>query len=485
MMPASLTALALLVADLLIRVGLSIRVIMRRRPVGASLAWLMIILIFPFAGAAIYLLFGELRLGRRRAGYAARIHGPYQHWLGDLRGRSHVDWSLVGAECEPQARLSEVAGGIPALPGNDLHLLDDAEAVFDALIADIDAALRTCHMEFYIWYAGGRADEVGQALLRAGARGVACRVLVDAVGSHEFLRSGLAGRLREGGISVRAALRVGPLRMLCVRFDLRLHRKIVVIDGEVAYTGSLNLVDPRYFKQGAHVGQWVDAMVRLRGPAVEALAITFLEDWELETGEGVDRLGQTGDVHPLESRGQAVVQVIPSGPVVRDESIQAVLLGAIYAARRELVMTTPYFVPDESLVMALITAALRGVEVTLVVPARVDSRLARLASQPHKGELLEAGVRIAEFRGGLLHTKSVTVDGELSLFGSLNLDPRSLILNFEITLAVYDRAFTASLRTLQRSYIERSMPMDLDGWRERSLPRQFAENAARLLSPLL
>ncbi len=485
MMPASLTALALLVADLLIRVGLSIRVIMRRRPVGASLAWLMIILIFPFAGAAIYLLFGELRLGRRRAGYAARIHGPYQHWLGDLRGRSHVDWSLVGAECEPQARLSEVAGGIPALPGNDLHLLDDAEAVFDALIADIDAALRTCHMEFYIWYAGGRADEVGQALLRAGARGVACRVLVDAVGSHEFLRSGLAGRLREGGISVRAALRVGPLRMLFVRFDLRLHRKIVVIDGEVAYTGSLNLVDPRYFKQGAHVGQWVDAMVRLRGPAVEALAITFLEDWELETGEGVDRLGQTGDVHPLESRGQAVVQVIPSGPVVRDESIQAVLLGAIYAARRELVMTTPYFVPDESLVMALITAALRGVEVTLVVPARVDSRLARLASQPHKGELLEAGVRIAEFRGGLLHTKSVTVDGELSLFGSLNLDPRSLILNFEITLAVYDRAFTASLRTLQRSYIERSMPMDLDGWRERSLPRQFAENAARLLSPLL
>ena len=128
------------------------------------------------------------------------------------------------------------------------------------------------------------------------------------------------------------------------------------------------------------------------------------------------------------------MQVVPSGPVVREESIQAVLLGAIYAARRELVMTTPYFVPDESLVMALMSAALRGVEVTLVVPARVDSRLARLASQPHKGELLEAGVRIAEFQGGLLHTKSVTVDGELSLFGSLNLDPRSLILNFEITL---------------------------------------------------
>jgi len=162
-----------------------------------------------------------------------------------------------------------------------------------------------------------------------------------------------------------------------------------------------------------------------------------------------------------------------------------VLLGAIYAARRELVMTTPYFVPDESLVMALITAALRGVEVTLVLPARVDSRLARLASQPPKGELLEAGVRIAEFQGGLMQTTSVTVDGQLSLFGSLNLDPRSLILNFEITLSVYDRAFTASLRALQRSYIERSTPMDPVGWRERPFPRRFAENAARLLSPLL
>ena len=485
MVPASLTALAVLVADLLIRVGLSVRVIMRRRPVGVSLAWLTIILIFPFAGAAIYLLFGELRLGRRRAVYAARIHGPYQRWLGDLRGRSHVDWSIVGTECEPQARLSEVAGGIPALAGNELHLLDDAEAVFDALLADIAAARRTVHMEFYIWYVGGRADEVAEALLRARARGVTCRVLVDAVGSHEFLRSGLARRLREAGVAVRAALPVSPLRMLFVRFDLRLHRKIVVIDGEVAYTGSLNLVDPRYFKQGAHVGQWVDAMVRLRGPAVEALAITFLEDWELETGEGVDRLRETGDVHPLASRGQAVVQVVPSGPVVREESIQAVLLGAIYAARRELVMTTPYFVPDESLVMALVTAALRGVDVTIVLPARVDSRLARLASQPHKGELLEAGVRIAEFQGGLMHTKSVTVDGELSLFGSLNLDPRSLILNFEITLSVYDRAFTASLRALQRSYVERSTPMDLVGWRERSFARRFAENAARLLSPLL
>jgi cardiolipin synthase len=226
-------------------------------------------------------------------------------------------------------------------------------------------------------------------------------------------------------------------------------------------------------------------MVRVRGPAVEGLALTFLEDWELETGEGVERLQQTGDVHPLEPAGTAVVQVLPSGPVVREESIQAVLLMAIYAARRELVMTTPYFVPDESLLMAMMSAALRGVAVTLVVPARIDSRLTRLASQPHQGDLLEAGVRIARYEDGLLHTKSVTVDGELSLFGSLNLDPRSLVLNFEITLCVYDQEFTAQLRALQQTYVDRSTFMDLTAWHDRSGLRKLAENSARLLSPLL
>jgi cardiolipin synthase len=482
---ASWTALAVVAADYLIRIGLSARVIMRRKPVGFTLAWLTILMVFPFVGAFIYLLFGELRLGTRRADYTERIHSLYQRWLVDLRGRADVDWKSVGVECEPLARLTESAGGIPALSGNAWLLLDHAEAVFRSLIADIDAARRTCHMEFYIWGLGGMADEVVEALLRASARGVICRVLVDAVGGHAFFRSDRVGRLRQGGVKVQAAMPVNLFRMLFVRFDLRLHRKIVVIDGETAYTGSLNLVDPRFFKREAEVGQWVDAMVRIQGPAVEALAITFLEDWELETGEGIERLRETGDAHPRAASGTALVQVIPSGPLLGPESIQAVLLMTIYAARRELVLTTPYFVPDETLVTALTSAALRGVEVTLVVPARVDSKLTHLASQPFKGDLLEAGVHIALFEGGLLHTKSVTVDGELSLFGSLNLDPRSLMLNFEITLAVYDRPFTAGLRVLQQSYIERSTWMDLATWQARPFLRSFAENAARLLSPLL
>jgi len=485
MQDASWITAAVLIADLMIRVGISLRIIMRRHPVGVSLAWVMVVLALPFAGAAVYLIFGELRLGNRRAKWAAEIHEPYQAWLGGLRNRCYIDFSTLGPECEPLAKLTEAAIQIPPMPGNELHLIDRTDDVFRSIIADIDAAERTCHMEFYIWNCGGLADEVAEALLRAARRGVICRVLVDAVGSREFLGSDAARRLRQGGVALQAALPGGLVRGLFVRFDLRMHRKIVILDGETAYTGSLNMVDPRYFKQDAGVGQWVDAMVRVRGPAVEGLAITFLEDWELETGEGVDKLAETGDVHRLEEQGDAVVQVVPSGPLVRNEAIQQILLMAIYAARRELILTTPYFVPDETMLAALISAARRGVRVTIVVPAKVDSLLVRFASQAHKSELLAAGIRIVLFDGGLLHTKSITIDGEISLFGSLNFDPRSLHLNFEITLSIYDRAFTAELRQLQQSYIDQSEAMDLAVWQSRSVLKRFTENLARLVGPLL
>jgi cardiolipin synthase len=481
----SWTATVTFLVDLLIRLGLSVRVIMRRRPVGVSLAWLVIVLLVPFLGAVIYLFVGELWLGRRRAEWAAKIHGPYEKWLAALCRRTHVDWSAVGQQCEPIANLIHNVSDMPALPGNRLQLHATPADIFRALVADIDAAGHTCHLEFYIWNVGGMADEVGEALLRAAARGVICRVLLDAVGSHPFLHSDWAAKLRKAGVMLRAALPGGLIRGVFVRYDLRLHRKIVVIDGEIAYTGSMNLVDPRYFKQTAGVGQWIDAMVRLRGPAVQELAATFIEDWELETGEGLERLGQTADLHAPPDRGHAVVQVAASGPLVQNDAIQQILLMAIYTARKDLVLTTPYFVPEEPLLMALASAAQRGVAVTIVVPARVDSRLVRLASQAHQGDLLLAGARVVLFDGGLLHTKSITVDGELSLFGSLNLDPRSLHLNFEVTLAVYDAEFTCELRKLQQSYIDRSEAMDLEAWQHRPALVRFTENAARLLGPLL
>jgi cardiolipin synthase len=472
-------------ADLVIRIGLTVRVILRRLPVGTSLAWLMIILIFPLVGGVIYLVLGESRLGLRRARRAAAYRESRGPGASQKRLSSGVDVAALGPAGAALARLADATLGAVVLSDNRLELQENAAVAFPALIADIDRAKRSCHLEFYIWSPGGLADEVGAALERAVKRGVQCRVLVDAIGSKAFLKSTLAGDLRRAGVAIVAALPTGLLRLLLRRPDLRMHRKIVVIDDLVGYTGSLNLADPRLFKQNAGVGQWVDALVRVQGPAVDALADTFREDWALETDETIEPVRPATDAPAETSVGKAAVQVLPTGPAARVEAIEQVVLMAIYAATREVVLTTPYFVPSEALLLALLSAAARGVAVTLIVPARVDSRLAHFASRSFQADLLEAGVRVALFKGGLLHTKSITVDGQLSLFGSLNLDPRSLRLDFEITLAIYNAEFTADLRRLQQHYLDGSAVLDLTACRGRSALERFVEDTARLVGPLL
>jgi cardiolipin synthase len=263
-----------------------------------------------------------------------------------------------------------------------------------------------------------------------------------------------------------------------------MHRKIAVIDNMVGYTGSMNIAHPRTFKCDAGVGPWVDAMVRVRGPVVFELALTFLQDWAVQTGEHVS-WPKPAERDGLECAGEAAVQVLATGPLGNVEAIERIVLTALYEAGREILMTTPYFIPSESMLSALVSAARRGVAVTLIVPARVDSRLVHYASRSHQSDLLAAGVRVAQFRDGLLHTKSITVDGRQSLFGSLNLDPRSMRLDFEITLAVHDAAFTGELRRLQESYLARSDDLSLKDCLARGFLEKLAENTTRLLGPVL
>ncbi len=472
-----------LVAHWLILTALSIRVIMRRPPVGVSVAWLAVIFSVPFVGAVAYLLVGERRLGRGRAARIAASIGNVKQWQKDLRHQYGTAATQIEAAAEPIHRHAEHVLGFPAMAGNNIELLDNFQTIFDAIVADIDAAQRRCHVCFYIWHEGGRTADVVNALVRAARRGVQCRALADATGSKSFLRGNLARRLRDAGVELTAALPTGPLRTFFVRRDLRNHRKIVVIDDRVAYTGSQNLVDPRFFKQESGVGEWVDAIARVTGPIAAALDCVFWLDWSVETGRACELPPAAGNGSPAPAG--SMIQVVPSGPDLQPEAIHQLLLTAIYAARRELVMTTPYFVPDDSMLTALLSAALRGVEVTLIVPARNDSRLVRYASVAHFDDLMSAGATIALFKGGLLHTKSLTIDGTISVFGSVNLDMRSLWLDFEISLFVYDAAFTGQLRALQNTYLGNSDRLELDVWRRRPAHRRFTENAFRLLGPLL
>ena len=478
-------AIATYVLHWVLIVGLSARIIMRRRPVGVLLAWMALILSIPFLGILIYLVIGESRIGDRYLKRARAIRDHYTQWMQWLRARAAVDWSLINPQAMPLQRQAESLAGLPALQGNRAELLQDYASVFDSLIEDIEHSTSTCHLEFYIWHNGGLADELLRAVLRAAARGVTCRVLLDAVGSKPFLRSDSAGRLKAAGVQLACALPVGLFTTLATRADLRNHRKLAVIDGEVAYTGSQNLVDPRCFKQNAGVGEWIDAMLRIEGPAVEAIGGTFMFDWETATGDGLEALRGSHDVKHIPERGPVTLQMVPSGPVPQPLAILQMILSMIYAARSELIITTPYFVPDESLLTALISAAHRGVAVTLIVPAKNDSRLVDYASSAVFDDLLAAGVHIAAFEQGLLHTKSITVDGELCLFGSVNMDIRSMWLNFEVSLIVYNRDLSARIRALQMDYLDGSYFLDLRQWRQRSLPRRFAENAAHLLAPVL
>jgi len=309
-------------------------------------------------------------------------------------------------------------------------------------------------------------------------------VLLDAVGSAKFLKSRLLEQLKTGGVDVAVALPVSAISLFRVRPDLRLHRKIVVIDDTVAYTGSFNLVDPRFFKQGAGVGEWVDAMVRLEGPGVLALNALFRWDWEVETGRDLN-FDEKGDSFSVRRPGETDVQLIPSGPGSTGSNVYQPLLMSIYSARREIVVTTPYFVPDEAVSTALLTAAERGVKVTVIIPERNDSRLVHYTCRSYFDDMLAAGIRIYGFGGGLLHTKSVVIDRQLALFGSVNLDVRSFWLDFEVTLGVYNPDFAERLLALHDRYIEKSVLVNLKTWQQRSGRERFVENLARLASPLL
>jgi cardiolipin synthase len=477
----------LAVLDLMVVLAVSLRVIMRRPPSGVALAWMVLVAFLPLIGVMLYLLIGERRVGLRRARRIATLRSGYAKLASRVisDGLTDVHWDKHRPEARGMDRLATSLVGIPTVAGSTAKFYSNSEEILRAIAADVDAAKKSVLMEFYIWNAGGAADEVLEALIRAVKRGVSCRLLVDAVGARPWWRGPQPQRLREAGVQLQAALPVALVTALVSRNDLRLHRKIVVVDGSVAWTGSMNLVDPRYFKQDANCGQWVDAMVRLEGAAVSPLATTMLGDWMLESADSIDSLIATAGLEMTRPEGNEDVQVVPSGPGESGDGLLQMLLAVINSAQEELVLTTPYFVPDDSMLRALRGAAARGVKVDMILPERVDSLLTRYASRSYYDELMERGVRIQLYKKGLLHTKSITADRRISMFGTVNLDMRSLWLNYEVALFVYGHAFAEQLHALQQSYIKDCRLLDPDDWAKRSRVERFLENSLRLLGPVL
>ena len=468
----------------LIVIIVAVRVIDERPATGVALAWLLLVAAIPFGGAIIYFLIGERRFSHQRV---HRFRSSSRELLDAAihEGLVQVDWSRHPRAARNMDQIGRKMGGSQTVSPSIVELFSETDAVFRAMIRDIDAAESSVLMEFYIWNGGGIADEVLEAVIRAAERGVSCRVLVDALGGRPWWRSQQPERLRNAGVLLYAAAPVGLFRTFVGRGDLRLHRKIVVIDSGVAWTGSMNMVDPRFFKQGRGYGQWIDAMVRIEGAAVAPLAATMLGDWVAESDESERELLAGLGLKSVAPQGSIPMQVVASGPGESGETLLLMLMELIGAAQSTLVLTTPYLVPDESLLRALRAAASRGVSVTIIVPEKVDSFLTRYASRSYFDDLLDIGIKVYQYRKGLLHTKSIMVDETMSMFGTVNLDMRSLWLNYEVALFVYDPQFAKALHSLQKSYISESDLLTAERWSNRSLPERFLENTLRLASPLL
>lgn len=478
--------------------GVAVRVISRRRSQGVSLAWLAVLAWLPIVGVVLYVMVGESWVSRGRA---RRMRG-----LADsVRARFEALEAFAATEdpglrpfLGPLNRLARATSPIPALTGNSIELLDDADAFFPAFITAINQAEKTINLMFYIYAPGGRVEAVSDALVAAVQRGVHVRLLADAVGSGPFFDGDWPGKFRAAGVEVRRALPVRALRMLVARVDLRNHRKLAVIDGTTAFTGSMNMADPRVFKQPSGVrggtgsgwsggaasktGPWVDIMARVRGPATHALDLIFALDWHAEA-PGDDLASERPD-HPTNA-GISPVQIISSGPGDNPDDLRRVLLQSIYGAREELVISTPYFVPDDTMLTAMITAAKRGVRTVLIVPERVDSVLVRHASRSYFDDLLAAGVEVRLFQGGLLHSKTAVIDRRLVLLGSANMDRRSLWINFELSLFVHDEAIAEQMRYIQQRYLVNSRCLTEGKWDDRGFASKLVDNAAQLLAPIL
>jgi cardiolipin synthase len=460
-----------------IRVGMIPIILRRQLAPGASLAWLMIVFLHPYIGGILYTLVGESRLGPRRAEQLVWVSNRFRD---PARHRSDGSEADIPESVRPMIRQAEAIANLPVVGGNHVAFQTDTVKFVDELVARIELAKESVHLLYYIFANDEPGERVCEALVKATRRGVKCRVLADGVASRQFLgRGGLAGGLKASGVQVAAALPVLLIRRRFARMDLRNHRKMAIIDGKTAMLGSHNLIDATY--GGKRGNPWCDATGTFSGPIVSELATVFAEDWYLETGEALP----VPEPEAADPPGDVAIQAVPTGPLGPGATYRRLFLTAVQCSRQTLMLTTPYFVPDETTMLSLLMAADRGVKVTLILPRKADQYAAPLAGRAHFSDLLNSGIDIYLFTPGLVHAKTTTVDEAFSIFGSANLDVRSFNLNFELSLIMYGAAVTRSVREIQRGFLEHSVKVEKSEWDKRPAWTQYADTAVSLLSPLL
>lgn len=448
----------------------------------ARLAWFVVLNALPYVGTIIYFLFGEIDLGNhantRNKEIFDRIRSRATRYLGN---RDDID-DLIEPAYRSPFRYSGSINGFYPVPGNTAELMADGDMTRLQMIADIDAATDHVHVLYYIWLDDNTGRGLAEALIRAAKRGVTCRAVADGLGSRVLVKSHLWAEMKEAGVQLAVALSLrNPIRtILTSRLDLRNHRKITVIDAKVTYCGSRNSADPEYLVK-AKYAPWVDIMLRFKGPVVAQNQLLFASDWMQATGEDLDDLDLRYEPHP----DGFAAQVMGDGPTDRRGATPQLFANLIGSAQTELTLSTPYFVPDSTVLEALCAAAHGGVRVTLIFPKVNDSWIVAAASRSYYRKLLTAGCIIHEYTAGLLHAKTLTIDGTISLIGSSNLDLRSFDLNYENNILLQDQKTTLAICERQRDYIAKSEEVTLGavlGW---SYQRRIWSNILATIGPVL
>ncbi|WP_374200024.1 cardiolipin synthase [Arthrobacter sp. zg-Y1110] len=477
------TAVVLTTVDYAIRI-IALGVVPGNRRPTTAMAWLLCIFFLPIPGIILFSFFGNHRLSEHRVKRQAEISRLVRENTKELEteGTNYdgPEWVLNAAE------LNRRLGSFPTLDGNKVDLQRDYHESISEMTEAVGKATRYVHVEFYIMGYDAVTRDFFRALNDAAARGVTVRLLFDHIGTLRipgYRR--LLRELRGSDIQWRRMLPVNPFRGRWRRPDLRNHRKILVVDGDVGFTGSQNLVEPAYNKRRNRRSgrKWVELMARVEGPVVDELNVVFATDWNAETDENLER--ELSLYESSSNPGDVTCQVVPSGPGFSTENNLRLFASLIYSASDRISITSPYFVPDDTLLYAVTTAAQRGVEVELFVSEKGDQFLVDHAQRSYYEALLRAGVRIYQYPKPLvLHAKHFTIDNEVAVLGSSNMDMRSFSLNLEISVMMFDGTIVEQMRRIEDTYRALSKELILDNWVDRPLWQRYIDNVARLTATL-
>ena len=472
----------------LILVLVCVRIIYDTNSTVKTLAYVLLTIFVPLFGMFFYFSFGINY--RKRELYSKKIINDDNLWnqiKQDISLYSVQTYFSIVESDRPNKQLAKYLSNemSPLTPGNTARLLINGEEKFPAVIQALEEARDHIHIEYYIYENDKIGKIIEEILIRKAKQGVTVRFIYDDFGSRG-IRKNIAIRLKNAGVNVYPFYKIPFLRMVN-HLNYRNHRKIIIIDGKKAFVGGINVSD-KYINEPASANKlyWRDTHLMLEGPGAYYLQYLFICDWNFCSGKALENIRHYfPDVYRNNPPGDKIIQIAASGPDSINPTILYSLLYAVYQAEQEILITTPYFIPDQSLMDALIAASLAGVSVQLLVPERSDSRLVALAASSYYADLLSAGVKIFLYQDGFVHAKTLVVDKKIAVIGTANMDIRSFDLNFEVNAIVYDDELATSLANVFNADIKDAVLVDTDAWLNRSISRKFVEKTARLVSPLL